>query len=86
MENNLTNQSEDGIFSRCLLQEEENFLRLCVLMFETSSNAVRALFDSIFDPSCLHTTMNREYNKLINMERKLNKKQWSSLFPFKGRY
>lgn len=64
-------------------EEVENYLRLHLLLNDISPKAVRILFDKEFDPSCLHTTIKREYNNL-NSRRLLNAEQKKLLLPSKG--
>ncbi|XP_052089965.1 uncharacterized protein LOC127726586 [Mytilus californianus] len=67
-------------------QEEENYVRLSLLLSGISPRAVRKLFDSELDPSCLKTSIKKNYNKLKNLQRKriINQSQWDLLFPFDG--
>lgn len=65
-------------------QEEENYARLYLLLSGISEQAVRALFDREFNPSCLHTTLTIDSRKLDKLKKKriINKSQWKLLFPF----
>ncbi|CAC5379513.1 unnamed protein product [Mytilus coruscus] len=67
-------------------QEEENYVRLSLLLSGISPYAIRKLFDSEFDPSCLKTSIKKNYNKLKNLQRKriISQSQWDLLFPFDG--
>lgn len=51
-------------------QEEENYVRISLLLSGISQRAVRALFDSEFDPSCLAASIKKAYNKLKKLEKK----------------
>lgn len=63
--------------------EEENYVRVSLLSTGISPRAVRVLFDNEFHPSCLSTSLKKEYNKLFDLKKKsvLNKGQWNLLFP-----
>ncbi|CAC5379507.1 unnamed protein product [Mytilus coruscus] len=67
-------------------QEEENFARMSLLLSGISHRAVRKLFDSEFDPSCLDASIKNEYIKLkdLKIKRIINQSQWNLLFPYKG--
>lgn len=69
-------------------QEEENYVRLNLLLFSISPRAVRAKFDSEFAPVCLDATLKKEYNILTDLKTKriINQSQWTLLFPYNGRY
>lgn len=72
-----------------LSQEEENFVRLNLLLTGISPRAVRTLFDSEFAPICLHATLKKEFNKLKDLQKKrvINQSQWNLLNPsFPGKY
>ncbi|CAC5362248.1 unnamed protein product [Mytilus coruscus] len=64
-------------------QEEENYVRLSLLLTGISPRAARNYFDSEFAPACLYTSLKKEYNKLIGMKKKrtINQLQWDLLFP-----
>ncbi|CAG2255416.1 unnamed protein product [Mytilus edulis] len=66
-----------------LSQEEENYVRMSLLLTGISPRAARALFDYEFAPVCLASSLNKEYNKLKDLQRKrvLNQSQWNLLFP-----
>ncbi|VDH98877.1 Hypothetical predicted protein [Mytilus galloprovincialis] len=66
-----------------LLQEEENFVRLNLLLTGISPRAVRTLFDSEFAPICLDATIKKEFNKLKDLQKKrvINQSQWNLLTP-----
>lgn len=64
-------------------QEEENYVRLSLLLTGISPRAARKYFDSEFAPSCLYASLKKEYNKLNGMKKKrtINPEQWKLLFP-----
>ncbi|VDI08418.1 Hypothetical predicted protein [Mytilus galloprovincialis] len=64
-------------------EEEENYLRIHLLMTGIASRAVRVLFDKEFHPSSLHATIKKEHGKLLDlrMKRVINEAQWNLLFP-----
>ncbi|XP_071135020.1 uncharacterized protein [Mytilus edulis] len=66
-----------------LTQEEENYVRMSLLLTGISPRATRALFDQEFAPSCLNATITKEYNKLRDLQKKrvINQSQWNLLFP-----
>ncbi|XP_071131090.1 uncharacterized protein [Mytilus edulis] len=67
-------------------EEEENYLRMHLLMTGISSRAVRVLFDKEFSPVCLGATIKKETGKLIDLKNKriINGAQWELLFPRVG--
>lgn len=66
-----------------LSQEEENYVRISLLLTGISPRAVRVLFDREFHPSCLDSTLKKEYNKLLDLKKKriINQNQWNFLCP-----
>ncbi|CAC5378634.1 unnamed protein product [Mytilus coruscus] len=66
-----------------LSQEEENYVRMSLLLTGISPRAARALFDHEFAPSCLDSSLKKEYNKLKDLQKKrvINQSQWNLLFP-----
>ncbi|CAG2226199.1 unnamed protein product [Mytilus edulis] len=66
-----------------LSQEEENYVRMSLLMTGISPRAARALFDREFAPACLDSSLKREYNKLRDLQKRriINQQQWNLLFP-----
>ncbi|XP_071146102.1 uncharacterized protein [Mytilus edulis] len=66
-----------------LSQEEENYVRINLLMAGISARAARALFDREFAPACLDSSLKKEYDKLKDLQRKqvLKQSQWNLLFP-----
>ncbi|XP_076075707.1 E3 ubiquitin-protein ligase DZIP3-like [Mytilus galloprovincialis] len=67
-------------------EEEENYLRMHLLMTGISSRAVRVLFDKEFSPVCVDATIKKKTGKLIDLKNKhiINKAQWRLLFPHVG--
>ncbi|CAC5415938.1 unnamed protein product [Mytilus coruscus] len=67
-------------------QEEENYVRMSLLLSGICTRAVRALFDSEFDPKCLNASIKRAYNELKNLRdnRIINQSQWNLLFHSRG--
>lgn len=65
-----------------LSQEEENYIRMCLLMTGISTRAARIVFDHEIAPSCLKSTLNKKYNILqkLRNEGKINQIQWNLLF------
>ncbi|VDH89517.1 Hypothetical predicted protein [Mytilus galloprovincialis] len=66
-----------------LSQEEENYVRISLLLTGISPRAARALFDREFAPACLDSSLKKEYNKLRDIQKKqiINQSQWNLLFP-----
>ncbi|CAC5388469.1 unnamed protein product [Mytilus coruscus] len=66
-----------------LSQEEENYVRMSLLLTGISPRAARALFDHEFAPLCLDSSLKKEYNKLrdLKQNRVINQSQWNLLFP-----
>ncbi|XP_071136253.1 uncharacterized protein [Mytilus edulis] len=69
-----------------LLEEEENYIRLALLLKGVSPRAVRTFFDKEFPPTYLPSTLNKNYNTLYDLFKKriLNQAQWNLLFPKTG--
>ncbi|XP_063404203.1 ankyrin-1-like [Mytilus trossulus] len=69
-----------------LLEEEENYIRLALLLKGVSPRAVRTFFDKEFSPTYLPSTLNKNYNTLYDLFKKriLNQAQWNLLFPKNG--
>ncbi|XP_076082620.1 E3 ubiquitin-protein ligase DZIP3-like [Mytilus galloprovincialis] len=63
--------------------EEENYVRIHLLLTGISPRAVRILFDKEFAPACLDATIKKEYNKLLDLKKthRINQSQWNLLFP-----
>lgn len=66
-----------------LSEEEENFVRMNLLLTGISPRAVRVLFDNEFAPKCLDATLKKEFNKLTDLQKKrvINQSQWNLLTP-----
>lgn len=71
-----------------LLEEEEKYVRLALLLKEVAPRAVRSYFDKSFPPTYLPSTLNSNYNKLddLKFRRVLNQTQWNLLFPTNGMF
>ncbi|XP_052072896.1 ankyrin-3-like [Mytilus californianus] len=69
-----------------LLKEEENYVRLALLLKGVSPRAVRLYFNKEFPPKDLHSMLNTKKNTLSGLKRQrvLNQAQWNLLFPIKG--
>ncbi|CAG2185181.1 unnamed protein product [Mytilus edulis] len=65
-----------------LSQEEENYVRMCLLMTGISTRAARIVFDREFAPSCLESTLKSGTYKLSKLlhEGKIKQFQWNLLF------
>ncbi|XP_052080937.1 uncharacterized protein LOC127718892 [Mytilus californianus] len=63
--------------------EEENYVRICLLLTGISPRAVRTCFDYEFAPACLNTSLKKELKKLTELKRqhRINQSQWNLLFP-----
>ncbi|CAG2227896.1 unnamed protein product [Mytilus edulis] len=57
-----------------------------LLLTGISPSAVRVSFDKEFHPSCLETSIKKEYNTLFDLKKKrsINTEQWKLLFPSGG--
>ncbi|XP_063402205.1 uncharacterized protein LOC134686468 [Mytilus trossulus] len=64
-------------------EEEENFVRMNLLLTGISTRAVRVLFNNEFHPSNLDVTIKKEIYKLNDLKKKkiINQPQWEFLFP-----
>ncbi|VDI74354.1 Hypothetical predicted protein [Mytilus galloprovincialis] len=64
-------------------QDEENYVRMSLLLTGIAPRAVRKCFENEFAPASLDVSLNKEYNKLRDMkeERRINQSQWNLLFP-----
>ncbi|CAG2226367.1 unnamed protein product [Mytilus edulis] len=69
-----------------LLTEEENYVRLALLLKGVSPRAVRLYFDRELPPTDLHSTLNTNKKTLSDLkcQRVLNQAQWNLLFPTNG--
>ncbi|XP_063402201.1 ankyrin-2-like [Mytilus trossulus] len=67
-------------------EEEENYVRMSLLVSEISPRAVRVLFDNEFNPLNINITIKKETNKLNDLKKKkiINQSQWEILFPRNG--
>ncbi|XP_076100339.1 uncharacterized protein LOC143069539 [Mytilus galloprovincialis] len=63
--------------------EEENYVRMSLLLTGISPRAVRIKFDLEFHPTGLDASLKKEYNKLSELKRKkiISESQWNVLFP-----
>ncbi|XP_076080029.1 uncharacterized protein LOC143050800 [Mytilus galloprovincialis] len=66
-----------------LSQEEENYVRMSLLLIGISPRAARVLFDREFSPTCLDSSLKKEYKTLRDLQKKriINQSQWNLLFP-----
>ncbi|CAG2251631.1 unnamed protein product [Mytilus edulis] len=66
-----------------LSQEEENYVRISLLLTGISPRAARNYFDFEFAPACLDATLKKEYNNLLDLKKKhrINQTQWNLLYP-----
>lgn len=72
-----------------LSQEQENYVRMSLLLTGIAPRAVRTVFDRKFPPSCLDSSLKKEYNKLRDLQLNgiINQSQWNLLFPrFSGKF
>ncbi|CAG2237150.1 unnamed protein product [Mytilus edulis] len=65
-----------------LSTEEENYVRMSLLLTGISPRAARALFDREFHPSRLESSLKNEHNKLFDLKKihVINAAQWNLLF------
>lgn len=69
--------------------DEENYVRMSLLLTGVCPRGVRATFDHEFAPSSLGVTIKKEYNKLkdLQLKHRINRSQWKTLFPrYPGKY
>lgn len=69
--------------------EEDNYVRMSLLLTGISPRAAPALFDREFAPACLNTSLKKEYTTLkdLQIKRVINQSQWNLLFPrFPGKF
>ncbi|CAG2220433.1 unnamed protein product [Mytilus edulis] len=66
-----------------LSTEEENYVRMSLLLTGVSPRGVRTLFDSEYAPKCLDASIKKEYTKLkdLQLKNRINQAQWNLLFP-----
>ncbi|CAC5364245.1 unnamed protein product [Mytilus coruscus] len=69
-----------------ITEEEDNYVRICLLLSGISQRAARSFFDTEFVPSCLYQSFKKEYKTLygLKQEKTINQSQWNRLFPLKG--
>ncbi|VDI62489.1 Hypothetical predicted protein [Mytilus galloprovincialis] len=69
-----------------LSDEEENYVRLALLLKGVTPRAVRTYFDREFPPTYLPSTLNTNYNTLMDLKLKriINQAQWNLLIPRNG--
>ncbi|CAG2222771.1 unnamed protein product [Mytilus edulis] len=69
-----------------LSEEEENYVRLALLLKGVTPRAVRTYFDREFPPTSLPSTLNTNYNTLLDLKLKriINQAQWNLLIPRNG--
>ncbi|CAG2239054.1 unnamed protein product [Mytilus edulis] len=69
-----------------LSDEEENYVRLALLLKGVTPRAVRTYFDREFPPTYLPSTLNTNYNTLwdLKLKRIINQAQWNLLIPRNG--
>lgn len=71
-------------------QEEDQYVRLALLLTGTSPRAVRVLFDKEFPPISLNSSINTSKNKAklkdLKSKKIINKAQWMHLFPSSGKF
>lgn len=70
-----------------ITEEEENYVRMSLLLYGISQCAARTFFDNEFAPSCLYKTFKSEIDQLnrLKSDRIINKSQWNLLFPPRSR-
>ncbi|XP_063426829.1 uncharacterized protein LOC134710404 [Mytilus trossulus] len=63
--------------------EEENYVRMSLLLTGISPRAARNFFDREFAPTCLDASLKKEYSKLLDLkkEHRINQLQWNLMFP-----
>ncbi|XP_076082214.1 uncharacterized protein LOC143052933 [Mytilus galloprovincialis] len=69
-----------------LSDEEENYVRLALLLKGVTPRAVRTYFDREFPPTYLPSTLNTNYNTILDLKLKrvINQAQWNLLIPRNG--
>lgn len=76
--------------SNAVSQEEENYVRMALLLTGISPRAVRVLFDKEFPPASLSYTVNDKIKKKklndLRGRRVINQAQWDILFPSNAHY
>ncbi|CAC5408428.1 unnamed protein product [Mytilus coruscus] len=63
--------------------EEDNYVRMCLLLTGISPRAARIFFDGEFAPACLYASLKKYYNNLFDLKKKhkIYQSQWNLLFP-----
>lgn len=71
-----------------ITEEEENYVRMSLLLYGISQRAARYFFDSEFAPPTLQKSIRKEFEKLfiLKKDKIINQSQWNLLFPQKGWY
>ncbi|CAG2202419.1 unnamed protein product [Mytilus edulis] len=71
-----------------LSEEEENYVRLALLLKGVTPRAVRTYFDREFPPTSLPSTLSTSHNTLLDLKlnRVINQAQWNLLYPRNGRF
>ncbi|CAC5423968.1 unnamed protein product [Mytilus coruscus] len=66
--------------------EEENYVRLALLLKGVTPRAVRSYFDREFPPTSLPSTLSTSHNTLLDLKVKriINQAQWNLLIPRNG--
>ncbi|XP_076084270.1 E3 ubiquitin-protein ligase DZIP3-like [Mytilus galloprovincialis] len=66
--------------------EEENYVRLALLLKGVTPRAVRTHFDKEFPPTSLPSTLSTSHNTLLDLKIKriINQAQWKILIPRNG--
>ncbi|CAG2253288.1 unnamed protein product [Mytilus edulis] len=69
-----------------LSEEEENYVRLALLLKGVTPRAVRTYFDREFPPTSLPSTLSTSHNTLLDLKIKriINQAQWNLLIPRNG--
>ncbi|XP_052079027.1 uncharacterized protein LOC127717426 [Mytilus californianus] len=69
-----------------LPEEEENYVRLALLLKGVTPRAVRTYFDREFPPTSLPSTLSTSHNTLLDLKVKriINQAQWNLLIPRNG--
>ncbi|XP_052059099.1 ankyrin-1-like [Mytilus californianus] len=69
-----------------LSEEEENYVRLALLLKGVTPRAVRTYFDREFHPTYLPSTLNKNYNTLLNLKLKkiIIQAQWNLMILRNG--
>lgn len=64
-------------------KDEDNYVKLIVLLTGISPRAARTFFDNEFDPLSLDSLLKRKYGRLLQLKQnqKITEKQWELLFP-----